>query len=66
MQDPIVAKNPIVAILKKRVLAYYKVVVKNLREVIPKNVKRTVLEKAIKNIEFEIFQASHSNPEKVK
>lgn len=52
--------------LKKRVLAYYKVVVKNLREVIPKNIKRTVLEAGIKNIEYEIFQASHNEPEKVK
>ena len=50
--DDIVKKHPIVAILKKRVLSYYKVVVKNLREVIPKNVKRLVLEIAIKDIEF--------------
>lgn len=47
-------------------MAYYKVVVKNLREVIPKNIKRIVLEVAVQNIEFEIFQASHSDPKQVK
>jgi hypothetical protein len=52
--------------LKKRVLAYYKVVVKNLRELIPKNIKRSLLEVTVQNIEFEIFQASHSDNKLVK
>lgn len=42
-EDPIVKKHPIVVVLRRRVLAYHKVVVKNLREVIPKNIKRIVL-----------------------
>lgn len=65
-EDPIIVKHPIVAILKRRVFAYHKVVVKNLREVIPKNIKRIVLEQGIKNVEFEVFQASHSSPQDIK
>ena len=51
-EDPIVAKHPVVAILRKRVLAYHRVVIKNLRELIPKNIKRIVVEDGTKSIEF--------------
>ena len=41
-------------------------VVKNLRELIPKNIKRTILENAVKDIEYEIFQTSNSDTKTVK
>jgi hypothetical protein len=43
--------------LKKRVNIYYKVTVKNLRDLIPRNIKYFILDRAVKNIEFELFQA---------
>lgn len=52
--------------LKKRVNIYYKVTVKNLRDLIPRNIKYFILDKAVKNIEFELFQACLGDREKIK
>ena len=49
-------KNPMIIVLRKRVDAYYKIVVKNLRDLIPKNIKLMLIYDATKKIEFEIFQ----------
>ncbi len=45
-------KNPIIVVLRKRVEAYYKVIVKNLKDLIPKNIKHIMLSKAIDTLEF--------------
>lgn len=45
---------------------YYKVTVKNLRDLIPRNIKYFILDKAVKNIEFELFQACLGDREKIK
>ena len=49
-------ENPIIIVLRKRINAYYKVVVINLRDLIPKNIKYLLLMEANKKIEFEVFQ----------
>ena len=41
-----------VAVLRKRIDAYYKVVTKNLRDLAPKNIKFSLLIEATKTIEF--------------
>jgi hypothetical protein len=46
-----------IAELKKRTVSYFKVVVKNLRDVIPKNIKFLLFIEASKKLEFEIFQS---------
>lgn len=48
--------NPHVLEFKRRVNVYYKLTVKNLRDLIPKNVKYLILQESIKTIEFELFQ----------
>ena len=45
-----------VMILKKRINAYYKVLIRNLRDLGPKNIKYSLIVEATKVIEFEIFQ----------
>lgn len=48
----IARQYPVVLVLRKRVDAYYRVVVKNLRDLIPKNIKYFMLQEATKKIEF--------------
>ena len=43
-------KNPIIIVLRKRVDAYFRIVVKNLRDIIPKNVKYMLISEATKKI----------------
>lgn len=43
-------KNPMISILRKRIDAYYRVVIKNLRDLVPKNVKYSLLVEATKTI----------------
>lgn len=43
-------KNPMVNVLRKRIDAYYKVVTKNLRDLVPKNIKYGFLVEATKTI----------------
>lgn len=49
-------KHPMILVLRKRVDSYYKVVVKNLRDLIPKNIKYYLIQEATRKMEFEIFQ----------
>ena len=49
-------KNPMIPLLRKRVDAYYRVIVKNLRDIIPKNINLFLIHEATKKIEFELFQ----------
>lgn len=49
-------KNPMIIVLKRRINAYYKVLIRNLRDLGPKNIKYSLLVEATKAIEFEIFQ----------
>lgn len=49
-------KNPMVDILRKRINAYYRVIVKNLRDLAPKNIKYLLIVEATKTLEFQIFQ----------
>ena len=46
-KSELVRSHPLIVILRKRVEAYYKVVVKNLRDLVPKNIKHTLLKKAV-------------------
>lgn len=43
-----VKKNPMIVVLRKRVAAYFKIVVKNLRDLIPKNIKFLLINEATK------------------
>lgn len=43
MDDELARKNPMIVELKKRVNIYYKVTVKNLREIVPKNIRSTLI-----------------------
>lgn len=45
-----------IIVLKRRINAYYKVLIRNLRDLGPKNIKYSLLVEATKAIEFEIFQ----------
>lgn len=45
-------KNPMVDILRKRINAYYRVIVKNLRDLAPKNIKYLLIVEATKTLEF--------------
>ena len=45
-------QNPMILVLRKRVDAYYKVVVKGLRDMIPRNIKYFLITEATKKIEF--------------
>lgn len=45
-------KNPMVDILRKRINAYYRVIVKNLRDLAPKNIKYFLIVEATKTLEF--------------
>jgi len=42
--------------LRKRIDAYYKLVVRNLRDLIPKQIFNFLLCKCMKELEFEAFQ----------
>lgn len=46
------SKNPMVALLRKRIDSYYKVVIRNLRDLAPKNIKYSLVIEATKTIEF--------------
>ena len=41
-----------IAVLKKRVNIYYKIIVKNLREIIPRNIKYIIMNKTVSKIEY--------------
>lgn len=45
-------QTPMILVLRKRVDAYYRVVVKSLRDLIPKNIKYLLIVEATKKIEF--------------
>lgn len=64
--DELISKHPMILQLKKRVNVYYKLTVKNLRDTVPKNIKYFILDQAVKNIEFELFQACLGDREKTK
>lgn len=49
-------RNPLVYELRKRIDAYYKLVVRNLRDLIPKQVFNFLIIKCMKELEFEAFQ----------
>jgi hypothetical protein len=50
--DELAKKHPMIIELKKRVNVYYKITVKNLREVVPKNIRSILIESLQKEIEF--------------
>lgn len=43
-------KNPMVDVLRNRINAYYRVVIKNLRDLAPKNIKYSLIVEATKAI----------------
>lgn len=45
-------KNPMILVLKKKINAYYKVLIRNLRDLGPKNIKYSLTIEATKAIEF--------------
>ena len=47
-----VKRNPMILVLRKRVNAYYQIVVRNLRDLIPKNIKYMLCQEATKKMEF--------------
>ena len=49
-------KNPLVHELRKRIDAYYKLVVRNLRDLIPKQIFNFLIISCMKELEFEAFQ----------
>lgn len=51
--------------LRKRIDAYYKLVVRNLRDLVPKQVFNFLINKCMKELEFEAFQFT-SDVEKLK
>jgi vacuolar protein sorting-associated protein 1 len=51
-----VPKNPLVHELRKRIDAYYKLVVRNLRDLIPRQAFNFLIIKCMKELEFEAFQ----------
>lgn len=58
-------KDPLVYELRKRIDAYYKLTVRNLRDLIPKQVFNFLIIKCVKELEFEAFQFT-SDVEKLK
>jgi hypothetical protein len=66
MDDELAKKHPMIVELKKRVNVYYKITLKNLRELIPKNIRSILIEKLQKEIEFEIFQACMGEKEQLQ
>ena len=58
-------QNPMILVLRKRVDAYYKVVVKALRDIIPRNIKYLLIHEATKKIQFELFQNAAEGGQKV-
>lgn len=63
--DELSKKNPMILELKKRVNIYYKITVKNLREIIPKNIKYTLVFALFREIQFEIFQSCLGNKQQI-
>lgn len=51
-----IPKNPLVYELRKRIDAYYKLVVRNLRDLIPKQIFNFLIYKCMRELEFEAFQ----------
>ena len=49
-------KDPLVYELRNRIDAYYKLTVRNLRDLIPKQVFNFLIYKCVKELEFEAFQ----------
>ena len=49
-------KDPLVFELRKRIDSYYKLVVRNLRDLVPKQVFNFLIIKCLKQMEFEAFQ----------
>jgi predicted metallo-beta-lactamase superfamily hydrolase len=66
MNDELAKKNPMIVELKKRVNVYYKITVKNLREVVPKNIRSILIERLLRDIEYEIFQSCLGEKEQVQ
>lgn len=60
-QKIMMPKNPLAEVLRRRIDAYYKVVLKNLRDLAPKNIKYSLIIQATKTIEFQIFQFVNQN-----
>lgn len=54
--------NPLVYELRKRIDAYFKIIVRNLRDLIPKQVSYFILIKGTKEIQFEAYNfIAHSD-----
>lgn len=49
-------KDPLVFELRKRIDSYYQLVVRNLRDLIPKQIFNFLIIKCLKQLEFEAFQ----------
>lgn len=49
-------KDPLIFELRKRIDSYYKLVVRNLRDLVPKQIFNFLLTKCLKQLEFESFQ----------
>jgi hypothetical protein len=49
-------KEPLIYELRKRIDAYYKLVVRNLRDLVPKQIMNFLICKSLKELEFEAFQ----------
>lgn len=49
-------KDPLIFELRKRIDSYYKLVVRNLRDLVPKQVFNFLITKCLKQLEFEAFQ----------
>jgi hypothetical protein len=43
MADDLAKQHPMIVELKKRVNVYYKITVKNLREIVPKNIRSILI-----------------------
>ena len=49
-------RDPLIFELRKRIDSYYKLVVRNLRDLVPKQVFNFLITKCLKQLEFEAFQ----------
>lgn len=49
-------KDPLVFELRKRIDSYYKLVVRNLRDLVPRQIFNFLISKCMKQLEFEAFQ----------
>ena len=49
-------KDPLIFELRKRIDSYFKLVVRNLRDLVPKQIFNFLISKCLKQLEFEAFQ----------